>query len=98
MRRKGELSAAAIDRGWPHQIVLPARFCEGGGYKEIHEFTKDLSLSSRGHAVCDKGEWFHVYCFSEAADAEKFKQRFGGARFDPVQRGKGANWARWNRR
>ena len=30
MRRKGELSAAGIDRGWPQQIVLPARLCERG--------------------------------------------------------------------
>jgi fructokinase len=28
MRRKGELSAAAIDCGWPHQVVLPARLPE----------------------------------------------------------------------
>jgi hypothetical protein len=27
MRRKGELSPAAIDRGWPYQVALPARFC-----------------------------------------------------------------------
>jgi len=24
MRRKGELSPAAIDRDWPHHVVLPA--------------------------------------------------------------------------
>jgi len=40
MRRKGELSPAGIDRSWPHQVVLPARFCERGGYNEIHEFCK----------------------------------------------------------
>jgi len=45
-RKKGELSPAAIDRGWPHQIVLPARRCEGGGYEEIHEFWKNLTLCS----------------------------------------------------
>jgi hypothetical protein len=28
VRRKGELSAAAIDSGWPNQVVLPARLCE----------------------------------------------------------------------
>lgn len=97
MRRKGELSPAAIDRGWPHQVALPARFCERGGYEEIHEFCKDLSLSSRGHSVFDR-EWFNVYCFANAADAEKFIQRFGGEKFDPKQRGKGQNWARWKRR
>lgn len=96
MRRKGELSPAAIDSGWPHQIALPARFCERGGYKEIHDFCNDLTLCTRGHAVYD-GEWFNVYCFAKPEDAEKFQQRFGGERFDPSQRGKGSNWARWNR-
>jgi hypothetical protein len=51
MRRKGELSAARIDRGWPNQVVLPARLCERGGYNEIHEFCRDLTLCSRGHAL-----------------------------------------------
>ena len=72
MRRKGELSPAGIDRGWPHQIALPVRFCENGGYKEIHDFCNDLTLCSRGHAVYD-GEWFHVYCFAKPEDAEKFR-------------------------
>ena len=53
MRRKGELSPAQIDRGWPHQVVLPARFCERGGYKEIHQFCEGMTLCSRGHAVFD---------------------------------------------
>lgn len=97
MRRKGELSPAGVDRDWPYQIVIPARRCEGGGYNEIHDFCKDLTLCSRGHAVYDNGQWFHVYCFAIAADADKFKLRFDGERFDPKQRGKGSNWARWKR-
>lgn len=97
MRRKGELSPAGIDRGWPHQVALPARFCERGGYEEIHEFCKDLSLCSRGHAVFHDGQWFNVYCFAEAAHAEKFMKHFAGEKFDPSQRGRGSNWAKWNR-
>jgi hypothetical protein len=97
IRRKGELSPAAIDRGWPHQVVQPARGCEGGGYNEIHEFCRDLSLCPRGHAVFHEDEWFNVYCFAEREDAEKFMQRFGGDWFDPKQRGKGSNWARWKK-
>jgi hypothetical protein len=88
--RKGELSPAAIDRNWQHQVVLPARACEG-------EFCKDLSLCNRGHAVRHDNEWYHVYCFSEPDDAEKFKQRFGGEKFNPNQRGRGRHWARWNK-
>ena len=36
--RKGELSPTMIDRGWPHQVALPASACEHGGYKAIHAF------------------------------------------------------------
>ena len=94
MRRKGELSSAAIDHGWPHQVVLPARLCERDGYNEIHMFCRDLTLCSRGHVLHHEGQWFHVYCFKEAADAQKFMERFGGEKFDPIERGRGANWAR----
>ena len=79
MRRKGELSAAGIDRGWPQQVVLPARLCERDGYNEIHEFCRDLTLCSRGHALYHDGQWFHVYCFKEQSDAQKFIDRFGAA-------------------
>ena len=51
MRRKGELSPAVIDRGWPHQVALPASASVGGGYKAIHKFCKDLTLRPRRHSV-----------------------------------------------
>ena len=97
MRRKGELSPAGIDRGWPHQVALPASASLGGGYKAIHEFCKDLTLCPRGHSVAHDGQWFNVYCFAEAADAEKFMKQFAGEKFDPRQRVKGSNWAKWNK-
>jgi hypothetical protein len=97
MRRKGELSSAAIDHGWPHQVVLPARLCERDSYNEIHEFCRDLTLCSRGLALYHDGQWFHVYCFKEAADAQKFMERFGGEKFNPIERGRGANWATWRK-
>jgi hypothetical protein len=95
--RKGELSPAMIDRGWSHQVALPASASLKGGYAAIHEFCKELSLCSRGHAVFHGGQWFNVYCFSERGDAEKFMQRFAGEWFDPRQRGKGSNWAQWGK-
>ena len=97
MRRKGELSSAAIDHGWPHQVVLQARMCERGGYNEMHEFCRDLTLGSRGHALHHDGQWSHVYCFKEVADAQKFMERFGGEKFDPAERGRRTNWARWKK-
>jgi hypothetical protein len=95
MRRKGELSSAAIDHDWPHQDVLPARLCERDGYNEIHEFCRDLTLCSRGHALYHESQRFHVYCFKEQVDAQL--ERFGGEKFDPAERGRGANWAGWKK-
>ena len=63
----------------------------------IHEFCKGLSICPRGHSVFHDGEWFNVYCFAEAGDAGRFLQKFGGERFDPKQRGKGSDWARWKK-
>jgi hypothetical protein len=82
------LQRALIDRGWPHQVALPAKACEGGGYNMIHEFCKGLSICARGHAVFHEGQWFNVYCFADPADAEIFMKQFDGAKFDPRQRGK----------
>jgi len=56
--RKGELSPASIDRGWPHQVALPASACEQRGYRAIHE----LSICSRGHSAFHEDKWFNVYC------------------------------------
>jgi Tetratricopeptide repeat len=33
-RRKGELTAAGVDRGWPHQVALPADQVTGANYNK----------------------------------------------------------------
>jgi hypothetical protein len=96
-RRKGELTGAGIDYGWPHQVAFPAR--QGSkDYHVIADFCRDLTLCPRGHSVFHNNEWFQVYCFAEAEHAAKFMARFGGERFDPDDRGRGAAWAQWNRK
>jgi hypothetical protein len=93
--RKGELSPAAVDRGWPHQVALDADLCTSKNY-EIHAaFNKGLSLCVRGHSVNYEGRWYQVFCYSLKEDAEAFMARFGGDWFDPKSRGKGANWMRY---
>jgi hypothetical protein len=49
-RRKGELSAAAIDRGWPHQVALPATECRGSHGRFVDAFCFDLSVCERHHS------------------------------------------------
>ena len=47
VRRKGELTRAGIDRGWPHQVALPASEVAGRNYPVLHEFCRGLSLCPR---------------------------------------------------
>ena len=95
VRRKGELTPAAMDRGWPHQVALPTDDCRGSYGRFIDAFCLDLSVCERHHSVFHEDKWWIVYCFASAEHAENFRVRFGGERFDPKDRGRGSNWARW---
>ena len=86
-----------MDRGWPHQVALPADKSLGQNYWIVRDFCRDLSLCDRGHSVFHEGQWWNVYCFAQPEHAEKFMQRFGGEPFNPKDRGKGSNWARWKK-
>jgi hypothetical protein len=93
-RRKGELTSAGIDRGWPHQVMLPANQCVGPNDKIMRDFCAELSLCSRGHSFVKNDEWQRVLCFAEKDHAERFMAQFGGEWFDPATRGRGRRWNR----
>lgn len=96
--RKGELSAAEVDRRWPHQVAVRAHTVKGKANGEaVGEFCKDMSRAPRGHSVCHDGEWWVVVCFSDPEHAERFRARFDGVKFDPKNRGRGSSWARWRK-
>jgi hypothetical protein len=94
--RKGELTPRYIDRGWPHQVALPADVVRHR-FAEIDRAGRELGMAPRGHAVFHGGQWHDVYCFADPAAAETFRLRFDGEPFNPKDRGWGANWARWNK-
>ena len=86
-----------IDRGWPHQVALPADRLMGDSHKIIHEFCRALSLCDRGHSVRRGDVTFSVFCFADVAHAELFRERFGGEHFDPSDRGRGRDWHLWRK-
>jgi hypothetical protein len=88
IHRRGELNKAAIDRGWPYQIALPAARCSGGNYVTIRLFCEGLSLCDRGHSFYRGGTDMTVFCFADRAHAEQFRSRFGGEFLDPKDRPK----------
>jgi hypothetical protein len=87
--RKGELSKSAIDRGWPHQVALPADRCRGSNYSIIRHFCEGLSLCARTHSFRRDNIDMCVFCFAERDHAARFQQRFGGELMDPASR---PNW------
>jgi hypothetical protein len=95
--RKGELSPAAIDRGWPHQVALREAACMGANHKVHLDFCKDLSLCPRGHSVYHEHTTWRVFCFADPAHAALFREKFGGEPFDPKDRGRGSAWAQWRK-
>lgn len=94
-QRKGELTPAGVDRGWPHQVILLASLSLGKLGAEQAEFCKGLSLCVRRHSISHKDEHYLVHCFSLREDAATFMARYGGEWFDPRERGKGLHWNKW---
>lgn len=86
MRRKGELSNTALDRGWPHQIVLRASACVGAVDQRITTFCEGLSVAPRGHTYVSDDGYMRVVCFAVRKDAEAFQREFGGSFIDPNDR------------
>jgi hypothetical protein len=78
-----------IDRDWPHQVALPADRTMGDGHQVIREFCRALSLCESGHTVQRDDATYNVFCFADLSHADLFRERFGGARFDPADRGRG---------
>jgi hypothetical protein len=90
-------SSGRIDRDFPHQVALTADTVQLH-YWAIEDFCRGRSRAPRGHSVFHNDMWWHVSCFANADDAAEFRERFKGEPFNPDDRGRGSNWARWNRR
>lgn len=89
--RKGELTKAAIDKGWPFQVALEARLCIGHRYYTVRYFCDGLSLCERGHSFFRDGKDYSVFCFAQEDHARAFRRRFSGELMSPRTRPK---WGR----
>ena len=85
-RRKGELSNAAIDRQWPHQIALKAPL--GKRLPDILEFCRRCGAAPRHPSFRRGDEDWACIAFKDEADAQAFRDRFGGQPMEPKDRPK----------
>lgn len=93
--RKGELSPAGVDRGWPYQVAVP--FTDDIPLGHVCPSGPVSSLCRRGHEVSDGSRRYRVFCFSDPEQAKAFKASVGGEDFDPRDRGRGQAWGSWFR-
>ncbi len=77
MPRKGELSRASIDAGFPHQVAIPAADVEGSGYFAHHDFAQTLGACVRGHTFRRNDAYYVVFCFPTREAADAFMRGFG---------------------
>jgi hypothetical protein len=86
MARKGELSIAALDRSWPHQVAIPADECTGAIHVRIAEVCQGLSIAPRTISYVEGDRYMTVFCFADLEHAEAFANEFGGTIIHPKQR------------
>ena len=91
MRRRGELSKTAIDRGWPYQVAVIS--IPGQDIGHLHLSGPFSSLCSRRHRVGDGTSSYEVLCFADRAQADAFRETIKGETFDPRDR-VGQRWMR----
>ena len=72
---EGEPTAAGIDRGWPHQVVVPATECTGSHGRFMEAFCLDLCVREASQRL-SRGQVVIVYCFADPEHAKKFRVRF----------------------
>lgn len=84
-RRKGEITKAAIDRGWPYQVSLDADTVRRR-FAEIEAVTQQFSRAPRGHAYRRNDRDYVVYCFADPHHAEQFATLFDGQEMTPDSR------------
>ena len=84
-RRKGELTASAIDRAWPYQVVLDADYVSRN-FDALLQRTADLSAAPRNHGYFRDGRYWVVYCFASDEHAAAFHAEFSGQRITPDDR------------
>ena len=77
-QRRGELTAARINRDWPHQVALPAHAVNGDGLPEILAFSADLTMCPRWHSFRRDDADYVVFCFAHEPHAVAFCEHFKG--------------------
>ena len=90
-RRKGEITSAMNERGFPHIVELPL---PAGGFRsqsdDMLAFHRERGIEPRRGRGWHNDEQYYVrYCFGDLTHADAFRHQFGGERItSPPRRGR----------
>ena len=87
-RSRASPTPSVIDRDWPHQVALPDDLCTARNFTIIAKFCQERGLKHQTRlvqAIWPNGKYepYRLYCFSDTASAEAFRDHFEGLMFDP---------------
>lgn len=74
----------------PFWVVLPKERCIGENFYILRNFCdgRGLSLSRHGRSISRREGYYQVFMFAEEADADVFRNEFGGERMHAKERHK----------
>ena len=77
-RARGQPSRAAINREFPHQVIVPAKSVSGRELDRVIAFHDKVSVPVKSQSEFQNDQWYAIYCFAEKEHALAFRLAFGG--------------------
>ena len=81
-RARGQPPRAAINREFPHQVLLLADSVRGHELERVIAFHDKLLVPVKSRSAFQNDQWYAIYCFAEKEHALAFRLAFGGKLFD----------------
>jgi len=81
-RARGQRSKAAINREFPHQVIVPAKSVGGRELARVIAFHDRVLVPVKSRSAFQNDQWYAIYCFAERERALAFRLAFGGTLID----------------
>jgi len=78
IRARGQSSRKALDREYPHQVLVLSNEVPGATFNKVVAFHHQIRAPMKSRPIVKDDEWYSLYCFANKQDALAFQLTFGG--------------------
>jgi len=64
-RARGQPSRTAVNREFPHQVIVPAKSVSGRELDRVIAFHDRLLVPVKSRSAFQNDQWYAIYCFAE---------------------------------